>query len=96
MTHTIFVNGKEFAAHDWHEAAAGITEAVPAIAATADERHTRNQALLSGGVGELGPGEVYFFCDLTLVFDTLLELKGDGRKFVVIASDSGRHAAKPY
>lgn len=90
MTHTIIVNDKEFTAFDWHEAAAGVGDA------GATERHVRDQALLENGVDSLGPGEVYFFCDLTLVFDTIFELKGDGRKFVVIASTTGKHVAKPY
>lgn len=96
MTHTIIVNEKEFAAHDWREAAAGMGATVAPVECTAEERHPRNQSLLVIGVGELGPGEVYFCSDLTFVFDTLLELKGDGRKFVVIASENGRHVAKPY
>lgn len=90
MTHTIIVNDKEFAAHDWYEAPSGAGDAA------APERHTRDQALLENGVDSLGAGEVYFYCDLTLVFDTIFELKGDGRKFVVLASTAGKHVAKPY
>ncbi|CAN5332120.1 hypothetical protein BH09VER1_BH09VER1_49460 [soil metagenome] len=90
MTHTIIVNDKEFAANDWLEAPSGVG------AAASPERHMRDQNLLENGVDSLSAGEVYFHCDLTLVFDTAFELKGDGRKFVVIASNTGKHVAKPY
>jgi hypothetical protein len=58
--------------------------------------HERNIELLENGIDELGPGEVYFRCDQTFAFDTTLKLKGDGRSFVIIASGSGKHVAKPY
>jgi hypothetical protein len=51
---------------------------------------------LEEGVDELYPGEVFFRCDQTLVFDTTFELKGDGRRFVIIASGHRKHVAKPY
>lgn len=90
MTHTIVVNGSELEAFNWREA-----EAIP-VPEGRQTRHVRDRMLLENGVLELAPGEVYFHCDLTLAFDTLLELKGDGRKFVIIASGRGDHVAKPY
>lgn len=88
MTHTIIVNGKEFSAMDWTE--------IPVVAGEEKPTHVRGPELLEDGVWELYPGEVSFFCDQTLVFDTTFELKGDGRQFVVIASGQGQHVAKPY
>jgi hypothetical protein len=35
-------------------------------------------------------------CDQTFAFDTTLKLKGEPRSFVIIASGSGKHVAKPY
>lgn len=87
MTHTIIVNEKEFMVFDWIEEAA---------IAVDQPRHARSPELLEEGVDELYPGEVYFRCDQTLVFDTTFELKGDGRQFVIIASGRGKHVAKPY
>ncbi len=87
MTSIIQINDKEFNAYDW-------TESPPTR--LAHERHARNLELLENGVDELGPGEVYFYCDQTFAFDTTLSLKGDGRAFVVIASNAGKHVAKPY
>ena len=72
------------------------TEAVREAGELADTRHARSEALLHEGVGELRPGEVYFECDQTFAFDSTFSLKGDGRKFVIIASQDRRHVAKPY
>lgn len=88
MTHTILVNDSEFQAFNWTEAAA--------IEDGASAKHARNLDLLVNGVSELAPGEAYFLCDQTFAFDTTFSLKGDGRKFVVIASQTGAHVAKPY
>lgn len=87
MTPIITINNSEFNAYDW-------TERPPN--GFAHERHARNLELLENGVDELGPGEVYFRCDQTFAFDTTLQLKGDGRSFVIIASNAGKHVAKPY
>lgn len=89
MTPTIILNGSEFSAFRW-------TEAAPQPGDSAADRHSRNETLLHEGVGELGPGEVYFESDQTFPFDSTFSLKGDGRKFVVIASQERRHVAKPY
>ncbi len=86
--HTIIVNEKEFTAIDWMEE--------PATATNDQPRHARGPELLESGVTEVLPGEVFFRCDQTLVFDTTFELKGDGRQFVIIASGHGQHVAKPY
>jgi len=88
MMHTIIVNEKEFTAIDWMEE--------PATASNDQPRHARGPELLQNGVTEVLPGEVFFRCDQTLVFDTTFELKGDGRQFVIIASGQGQHVAKPY
>ena len=90
MTRTIIVNDKEFQAYQWYES--------PLLApgAEAQAPHMRNQDLLEKGVTDLRPGEVSFLCDQTLVFDTTFALKGDGRKYVVLSGNGGRHIAKPY
>jgi len=90
MTHTIIVNDKEFQAYDWYEAP------LPKPGEPAELPHSRNSDVLEKGVSELSSGEASFLCDQTFVFDTLLSLKGDGRKFVVLSGDGGRHVAKPY
>lgn len=91
MTRTIILNEVEYPAFHWTEASAELVPSeIPEI------KHVRNEALLSNGVSELGIGEVYFECDQTFAFDTTFSLKGDGRKFVIIASSSGKHVAKPY
>ncbi len=90
MTHTIIVNDTEFPAFYWFEMP------LPGPGETPSHPHSRNEDLLEKGVSELRPGEVSFTCDQTFVFDTTFELKGDGRKFVVLQSDKGRHIAKPY
>lgn len=89
---TIILNGTEFPAYQWTEAAPilGAHEEHPA------EKHTRSEKLINDGIDEIAPGEVYFQCDHTFAFDTTFTMKGDGRKFVVIASEEGRHVAKPY
>jgi len=84
MTPTIVLNGAEYPAFRW-------TEAVSKPGEIADVRHARSEALLHEGVGELRPGEVYFESDQTFAFDSTFSLKGDGRKFVIIASQGGRH-----
>jgi len=91
MTLTIEVNGTEHQAFKW-------TEATPVLGQgdVSEPKHSRNEALLSEGVSQMAPGEVYFLCDQTLLFDTTFSLKADGRKFVVIASGNGYHVAKPY
>lgn len=91
MTRTIIINDHEFSAFEW-------TEATPVLTEGGEEgpRHTRGGELLDSGVDEIGTGEVYFHSDQTFVFDTTFSLKGDGRKFVIIASEEGRHVAKPY
>jgi hypothetical protein len=91
MTRTIIVNDNEFAAFDWTEARIPEVGEDPPL-----PPHARNEELLKNGVTELRPGEARFHCDQTLAFDTTFELKGDGRKFVVISSQAGEHAAKPY
>jgi hypothetical protein len=88
MSHTIIVNEKEFAAFDWTEQ--------PITPGDDQPRHARGPELFEEGVGDLSPGEVFFRCDQTLVFDTTFELKGDGRQFVIITSGLGQHVAKPY
>ena len=90
MTRTIIVNGTEIPAFGWFE------PRLPEAGEEAPPAHMRDQELLEEGVSDLRPGEALFKCDQTFVFDTTLELKGDGRKFVIIASDNGRHVAKPY
>lgn len=90
MTFTIIVNDTEFPAFDWFEVP------MPEAGDTPSHAHSRNADLLEKGVDELRSGEVSFKCDQTFVFDTTFEMKGDGRKFVVIQSDRGRHIAKPY
>jgi len=87
MIHPIIVNDKDLDVFDWFEAPAETS---------AEPRHARDHDLLENGVDRLAPGEAFFRCDQTLAFDTPFELKGDGRKFVVIASENGRHVAKPY
>lgn len=89
MTPTIILNDAEYPAFHWTEANTPGGEAP-------SEKHMRNQSLLREGVSELGVGEVYFECDQTFAFDTTFSLKGDGRKFVVIASLAGKHVAKPF
>jgi len=89
MTPTIILNGSEFPAFRWTEASSQ-----PGDSPT--DRHARNETLLHEGVGELGPGEAYFESDQTFPFDSTFSLKGDGRKFVIIASQERRHVAKPY
>jgi len=91
MTRTILLSDSEYQAFNWTEAAA-----VAIGDEAAEEKHPRNHDLLVNGVGELAPGEVYFFCDQTFAFDTTFSLKGDGRKFVIIAAQNGAHVAKPY
>ena len=90
MTRTIIVNGTAFPAFGWFEAP------LPQPGEDAPRTHIRDHELLDQGVSDLRPGEVLFTCDQTFVFDTTFELKGDGRKFVIIASENGRHVAKPY
>lgn len=90
MTPTIIVNEKEFPAFHWTEARAGDDPGA------GHEDHSRGEKLLHDGVSELHAGEVYFQADQTFAFDTPFTLKGDGRKFVIIASDAGKHVAKPY
>lgn len=90
MTHTIVVNDKELSAYQWFESP------LPEEGEEPLPPHARDRDLLENGVSELRPGEVSFVCDQTLVFDTTFALKGDNRKFVVIASSHGRHIAKPY
>lgn len=91
MMRTIILNGTEFPAFEW-------TEAAPVLGTTDDpvEKHTRGEKLISDGLSEIAPGEVFFRCDLTFAFDTTFTMKGDGRKFVIIASENGQHVAKPY
>ena len=91
MTRTIIINDHEFSAFEW-------TEATPVLTAGQEEgpRHMRGSELIENGVDEIGVGEVYFQSDQTFVFDTTFSLKGDGRKFVIIASEGGSHVAKPY
>ena len=82
---TIILNDHEFPAFEWTETSVG------------DEPpHARDRELLENGVAHLRAGEVQFRCDQTFAFDTTFELKGDGRKFVIISSDRGLHVAKPY
>ncbi|MEO8350957.1 MAG: hypothetical protein ABI680_04445 [Chthoniobacteraceae bacterium] len=90
MTHTIIVNESPFPAFDWFESP------IPGPGETPAHSRNRNEDLLEKGVSELRPGEVSFVCDQTFVFDTTFELKGDGRKFVILQSGNGRHIAKPY
>lgn len=85
------VNDSEYQAFHWTEKAAG-ARGCDGVG----EKHPRNLGLLLEGVSELAPGEASFLCDQTLPFDTTFSLKGDGRKFVVIASQAGAHVAKPY
>lgn len=87
MTHTILVNGREFVAEDW-------TETPPNPAATMRRASTRETQ--SADIVELLPGEISFRCDHTLVVDSILEIKGDGRSYMIIASGRGLHVAKPY
>lgn len=89
MTPTIILNGKEHSAFRW-------TEAVFQPGEIPGEKHARNETLLHDGVSKLAAGEVYFECDQTFAFDSTFSLKGDGRKFVVIASQGRKHVAKPY
>lgn len=90
MTRTIILNDTEYQAFTW-------TEAAPVkVDENGPEKHLRNRDLLVNGVDTLAPGEVYFRCDQTFAFDTTFSLKGDGRQFVIIASQAGAHVAKPY
>ena len=91
MTRTIILNDTEYSAFEWTESAPTLTANDPAA-----EKHVRDATLLHDGVSELAPGEVFFRCDQTFAFDTTLSLKGDGRKYVIIASQAGKHVAKPY
>lgn len=90
MTRTIIINGTEYPAFHWTEAG------LPGPGEPSAPPHVRDQELLDHGVSELRPGEVSFQCDQTFAFDTTLEVKGDGRKFVIISGETGRHVAKPY
>lgn len=87
MSPILVVDDREIQAFHWREADAR-DPSVP--------RHVRDERLLEEGVSALGAGEVYFECDQTVAFDTTFSLKGDGRKFVIIASSGRRHVAKPY
>jgi hypothetical protein len=91
MTRTIIINGTEFPAFEW-------TEATPVLGEdqTNTPRHVRDEHLLEEGISDIGTGEVYFHCDQTFAFDTTFSMKGDGRKYVIIGSEEGRHVAKPY
>lgn len=92
MTRTIILNDTEYPAFEW-------TEATPVLGAESGdqpEKHLRGEELVRNGISEIAPGEVVFRCDQTFAFDTTFSVKGDGRKFVVIASEEGRHVAKPY
>ena len=91
VTPTIIINDHEFPAFDWTEAV------IPRGQDSPEPPHTRDQTLLENGVSDgLRAGEVQFRCDQTFSFDTTFELKGDGRKFVILSASRGVHVAKPY
>jgi hypothetical protein len=91
MTRTIIINEHEYPAFEWVETEAHGTADDPPL-----PPHARNREVMEEGVSDPRPGEVSFRCDQTIAFDTTLELKGDGRKFVVISHRDGLHIAKPY
>lgn len=88
MTHTLVISGRTAQAYNWWEA--------PARSGEPKLRHARDQEIIKRGVTELRAGEVFFHCDQSIPFDTTFEMKGDGRKFVIISSKGRLHVAKPY